>query len=324
MRGSKGGAMRKYFLFLVLLLSAQIAGAAGFELKKTNSGVAPEMCGKDKGVPLPGADMIAGEYSYVTDEKYLGDYVLSCKAGVLVKDGVLYYVTSMEKKEVNGVVTVYDNGSLDIGGDTNYGVYRRYLVIDSFALGSSHNRMMFLFKYGQDSVELLDVFDPSMSYSSAEVERRPIRQETVAEVMIDLRDFDNDGNPEMKLTTVPEYLTDENYEYVPFEFFIEIKDERLHMDFNPALYKPLFESHKRQNPSKKKKDAYYISGFFAGAMTLDNVKNAIRKNGEIYEGQFNRIVGLLGKSDTWDNEFHNFYGAQRAQPTLLRYEIKGR
>lgn len=345
-----------FFLLLIFLPSIRIAVADSgrFELKKTDSGAAPkeicwtagvarpgarkierefsyeseyddyidkfeykgpgsdevtEMCW-DTGVALPGADMIAGELSYSSD---YNTYIGGRKAAVLAAGRIIYYVASMEKKNVNNIVGDYDIGSLDIGGDTNYGIYGSYLVMDSWAYQSvsGHNRRMFLFKYGKDTVELLDVLHGSMDFSSVGEDR--IYETKEGMYWMEIKDFDNDGNPEIKAINAPRRA---------FVFFLEIKDDRLRVDFNPALYEPLFKAQKLKNRSRKKKNnAYYIYGFFAGALTLDNIKAAIRKNGEINKGQYNYVVAIIEGRDTWDREYHE---RDKTQPTLLRYEIQGR
>ncbi len=284
-----------------------------FELVKSGSEVLDEVCW-NPGVQLPESDaMVAGEfrYNYKDDKEDYG--TRGCKAAVLVEGKTIHYVASMMKKNEKGLDNVFEDTNVyDACNETNYGVYGKYLVMDSWAYGSvsGHNRRMFLFKYGKDTVELLDVIDDIFDFSSFGRER--IYENKEGMYWMDIKDFDNDGNPEIKVVVTRNQ----------FVFFIEIKDDRLRVDLNPVLYRQSFKEQKRKNSSKKKKNTrYYLSGFFSGALTLNEIKAAIKSSGERYYGQYDYVAATIKSRDTWDREFHDYGGVQ---PTLLRYEIEGR
>ncbi|MEK7679530.1 MAG: hypothetical protein AAB356_05000, partial [Deltaproteobacteria bacterium] len=104
------------------------------------------------------------------------------------------------------------------------------------------------------------------------------------------------------------------------ELYLEIKDNRLSVDFNPMLYKPLFEKEKRKKLRKGRRNAYYVYGFLAGEWGLDKVKAEINSKGEAYKGQYKSLIKMLENQKNWDAEFHSEYYEEK--PVLMKYEIR--
>ncbi|MBI5885386.1 MAG: hypothetical protein HZB85_02245 [Deltaproteobacteria bacterium] len=283
--------------FVFFLLAAITTAEAGeFDLSETSP---------REVVSIPGKNIKAGMFRYDYQEVNEGkiEDESTNKAGIIVNDEVIYYV-SEEGMEHSGV---------DPGGDNNFGVYKDYVLMDSWSHWSSHNRMMYLFRLKGTNVELLDMI--SMGYSGGKGEMYGSDFMSVIDgewtespptpAWTKVQDIDNDGNPEVKIVILPNAIP---------ELYLEIKNDRLHVDLNPALYKPLFEREKLKK-RKKKTSAYYIYGFLAGELTLDDIKVM----SESREGQRERIISFLKYRDKWDAAFHNHGGDK---PVLLKKYIK--
>lgn len=304
-------------LLTVLLLFAfppfiHSALSEGFTLIKVNSHYEPEM---DEWIEIPGTNMKAGLFPYVLNEKKKG-YDATIKAGVLVNGKILYYVESGRYEDTSGesanrhYVAVFDPG-----GDSYFGVFKNYLVMDSWSFGASHNRMMFLFRFGKDTVELLDVIGQAYSLGDFTSEYvRSVKQGAVIPGWTDVKDYDGDGNPEVKI------LIAEQLRLQALELYLEIKNNKLTVDFNPMLYSPLFEKEKRKKPRKGRRDAYYVYGLLAGELGLDKVEAAIKHNGEAYKGQYKSLLKMLENQKNWDAEFHRDYYEEK--PVLMKYEVR--
>ncbi|MBI5810014.1 MAG: hypothetical protein HZB21_02335 [Deltaproteobacteria bacterium] len=299
------------------------------KLVETKTGLVPELCWDDprEWVILPGAKIKAGSFTYLYDffstKRNREEEEETCKAGLLFDDA-LYYVESS-----------------DVGGDTNFGVYKDYFLMDSWAYGSvsGHNRTMFLFRYDKKSARLLDAIgEASVAHdlldfmSDYALSHKPgyDREANKSPVWMDIADIDLDGRPELAIKIVRgPYWT---YYDRKFSLFIEIRDDRLRLDLNQALYRPLFEKEREKAKGKGfKPDAYYIYGFLAKEFTLDKVKAMLKdelyvaeakrhfkKHDAEYYDQYESVVPLLESRDKWDYKFH------RDKEYLIKYEIKRR
>lgn len=246
------------------------------------------------------------------------------KAALLVNKSVVYFVHSVKGDENK------DFGNFDVGGDCNFGTYRHYFLMDCpNVYASGNNRRMFLFRYGKNKVELLDVIveaslpsglldfmsAPSFIFPPESVR---MRDDYVRPIVLiqgkDFSDIDNDNRPEVIIeVSRAEKFTRE------FDIYLEIKDDRLRVDFNPNLYKPIFEREKKLSRAKKKSNAYYISGFLAGKLTMEHIKTRLAADRE----QYDRVVPLLEGMGNLDAAFHE-YDDSGGRPVLKRYEIKWR
>ena len=279
---------------LLILLLSRSAYCGEFVLRKVNQHYEPEM---DAGIIIPGTDIKAGPYYYVADN---GNEVQ--RLGFLIRGKKFYFVES----------------GYNLSGDTNYAVYKDIFLLDSWGFGSvsGHVRLMFLCKYGKDSVQLLDVISLArvagkygMDFMSS-YKKEDIFITDPDSAWTEIKDFDNDGNPEIKL----EVSTDSLYFDPDFSIYLEIKNDRLSVDFNPELYKPLFREEKKNSPGIIKTDAYYIYGFLSGELKLEDVRNTLKLDPKVtatYEGpleRYVRIMTLLENVDKWDAAFHYIYG----------------
>lgn len=309
------------FLFIFLFFSIQPAYSGEFDVSEQDPTAV---------VAIPGANMKAGvfkylfKYDWTTKKrqdcqellgeklKYLCDeYDWTGKAGILINDEVLYYVHDGN----------YEYSMFDPGGDCNFGVYKDYFLMDCWSSGASHNRIMYLFRFGKGTVELLDVIGEAtvakgelldfMSVFSEASKPGFQRMGYRLPIWMDINDLDGDGSQEIGLwIIISDYIDD-------FVIYVEIKDDRLSVDFNPKLYKPLFEEEKKKekNKSRSKTYAYYIYGFLSGDLQFEEIRTRLKSNMK----QYKRIVPLLEQQDTWDEAFHF-----DELPALIRYDLKQR
>lgn len=197
-------------------------------------------------------------------------------------------------------------------GDIHYGLTDRYFLMDGFAYGASHNRTMHLLGYSGDSIQLYDtihqgfVGENSMDFQSARTDKNIygyVDNPNPASWM-EIRDVDGDGRLEIKVgISVWEHLAFPN-----FELYFEIKNDRLRVDFNPSLYKKLYDE---IGKSGEKSPAYYVYGVLAGLLDLDKLRLESRNNKDL-----SSFVKLLEERHMWDKAFHEFAG-DRPRLTLF-------
>jgi hypothetical protein len=304
-------------LFILYGISAIPGYSEGFKLIKVNSNYEPEI---SEGIILPGTNIKAGSFTYIVD-KIKGEETL--KAGLLIKDKI-YYVESDKYAHVQAKSWLEYTGTFDPGGGTNFGIFKDYFVMDAYSIGASHNRKMFLFRFNEDTAQLLDVIveayvnNIGMDFISAYEKTDKIL--AVGEIprifkytnvsWINIKDIDGDGKPEFKIVIREKR----------FELYFEIANDRLQVDLNPDLYKPLFESEKLKK-TKRKSDAYYIYGFLAKELDLKKIKSMLEGTGKKQSEQYGRVVHLLERYKKWDSAFHDYLGEK---PILKQYSLKRR
>lgn len=293
--------MRKRFFQLLFIVTTALfitstAYSDGFELKQTKSGY--ELIPLEAIIALPGTNMKAGNFRYIYDDPLMG---FGSKAGILVGGKTLYYVQS------NGLW----KGVFDATGDGNFGIYAPYLVMDSWCCASTsgHNRVMFLFRYDKGTVTLLDVLTAhGFDFMSVADRERKINDDGKP-FWTKVKDLDNDGRPEIKLRVLALGY---------FFLYLEIRDEQLKVDFNPALYLPLFKREEKIMGKKGRTRAYYIYGFLAKKFNIEELKK-IFKNKD--KERYGPIIGHLENIDRWDAKFHEYHNDK---PVLKKYKIKRR
>ncbi len=277
-----------------------------FLLKKAGSQYEPDPEDKfsDKStITIPGTELTAGvfDYKYINER---GEDERTSKAGVLINDSIYYVDTSGN----NGA------GDFDMSGGQNVGIYKNYLTMDSSEVGgTSYRGIMFLFKYTKNSVELLDVIrDYNFSFSSV---TEPVHNKKErGPWWTKIADIDHDGNPEFKIWISHSFKFEE-----AFQLFLEIRDDKLRVNFNPELYKPLFKEIERENRMKTEKpEAYYIYGFLSRKLNLKKI-TAMLAGKEDPDEKLHYIINILKKRDTWDADFHHLYGVK---PVLIKHNLK--
>lgn len=296
--------MRKMFIQLFFIATISLffittAHSDGFELTQTRSGY--ELIPRAPGITLPGTNMRAGNFQYVYDDPLMG---AGSKAGILIDGKTLYYVESDGENK----------GVFDITEKCTFGIYQPYLVMDDAccATTSGNNDVMFLFRYDKGTVTLLDALKVSYKYGfdfmSVTDRERKINDDDKP-FWTEVKDIDNDGRPEIKIRVL---------KLGYFFLYLEIIDERLKVDFNPALYRPLFEREAKIIGKKGRTRAYYIYGFLAKKFSMEDLKK-IFKNKDTE--RYGPIINLLKNVDHWDAAFHEY---RNDRPVLKKYEIKRR
>lgn len=310
------GQCRTLFLVIVaLLLLAPLSFAGEFNLIKIGPDYEPESYEQ---IELPGRAMKAGIFSYIPKFSDNGKPEYTLKAGVLVNGATIYYVDSEINTKTLPKKSEY-SGGFDPGGDTNFSLYGDFLLMDSWAYGTGHNRRMYLFRLYENKVELLDVI------VNASI-KRGVYMDFVSVLSgnrnngvgwTSINDFDNNGNPEIEVEILRGHQTDNDFLDKIFVLYFEIKNKRLAVNLNPALYRPLFEKTVYIYKPQKKPDAYYIYGFLAGALTLREIKDTLASD----QNQYMSVVPLVTDKDKWSDAFHEYNGEK---PVLIKHDLQVR
>lgn len=287
---------------LSLCLTTAYAGNTGVGIP--NPACMPE---RDKAIEitLPGTKTRAGTYLFRYADS--DESELTSKMGAFLPNGQFLYIEG----------SAPDIDAFDVGGDTTFGLYGNYLVVDSFAFGSSYSRRMFLFTYTEQSVQLLDVISdayglndmfslkfiaaPSQDDASFESRRKDYRTRGFS--WMDIAQRDNDTHPEIKLLTYAGNRLDP----LDFELFVEVIGEGLHVDLNPRLYESLFlREFTNSRGAAQKSGSYYIYAFLANKLYLDEIKAESKEDKKLSD----KIIPLLEHADEWDKAFHMLAGAK--------------
>lgn len=299
------------FLLTVLIMSVRSAHADdAYEYTGAGDFDFSEQDPKEV-VTIPGTNMKAGMFKYDFDKDYK-DGVGTFKAGILVEGDAFYY------PDDTGEV-----GAMDPGGDCNFGVYKDIFLMDCYPYGASHNRMMFVFRF-RKKIEFLEFSGgPGTDFMTVTVEEKIQgfdRSDYKLPVWMDIRDYDNDGKPEVPLEVLLESYIPPDRPIDTCIIYLELRDDGLLVDLNPALYKPLFEEEKKKNSSIEKSGAYYVYGFFYGALTLDEIRvdPVLRSDKKRYK----RIIKFLEKKPMWD-AYYKKHEAWEKLP-IKKYYLKRR
>lgn len=270
--------------FFLLPPFVQVAYSDGFKLTKVDSRHEPEL--KEKpAIALPNSNIQAGTYIYIRGADQLG------RIGFLTGMNKFYFV---------------DSNHYSLIGETNRGVYKNYFVMDAWGYGGGHSRLMFLFRWDKDSVQLLDVIGQAyvnnrgMDFVSeyeksalCDIYRCPPRPMVIKNV-------DQDGNPEIKLFV----SIGNKFEPLDFELYLEIAENRLRVDLNHALYEPLFKQFERKSRNSTTKPVeYYIYGFLAKKLDIDAFMKGLKGR-----SQYDDVVIRFENLAKWDAAFHEVGG----------------
>jgi hypothetical protein len=291
-------------LFLIISSDFALAGQKnkntvekrpeGFVLKKVDSHYEPA---EDiKSVMLPDTTIKAGVFTYIDSDDFE-----TGRIGFLIGNNKFFFV----------------QGRDCACNPVTFAVYKNYLLIDGGALGSAggHSTHMCLFKYDKNSVKLLDTigshYDLRASYPGMNtgVKRKgpPSIRESMNTKLWILKDpkelkvkFTN-GLPSCTSNPTKE-CWDFFYSDGDIELYIKISEDRLHIDYNPELYEPIFEKLQNKYQGKDKSCLYYVYGYLAGKMDLKKVKELLAKS-EFRSG----VVEFLQRQDIkkWDSKLRD-------------------
>ncbi len=277
--------IRKINLLLFLLfvpLSSLISPtfADGFKSKRINAHLVPQS--ERSEIAIPQTNIKVGVYPYVLDTGRE-----THRLGFRVGEEHFYFIQSSE---------------YNLSGDINFGFYKNYLIIDAWGYGTGRNRLMFLFKYDMNNVQLLDVIGRADLESGQTLDfisdsnRDKNCITNCAPGQITIQNLGQVNSPKVRLHIIKPNI------YERYDIFLKISENRLSLDLDPSLYKPLFEELKQQRKSKT--DAYYIYGFFAGLLSLEDIKKALTAD----KRKYLRVAGLLERYKELDKAFHNLNG----------------
>lgn len=306
-----GKCLTLFLIVIVLLLSAPLSFAGEF---KIGPDYEPESY---EHIELPGKAMKAGIFSYILrfSDKKTTEYTL--KAGI-VKGGAIYYVDSeINAKSKTPPKEFEYSGSFDPGGDTNFGLYGDFLFMDSWAYGTSHNRRMYLFRLSKEKIELLDVIGNARIKDNIHLDFTAVLSgtRTRGAGLTSINDLDHNGKPEIALEIFRGHQSDNDFLDKIFVLYFEATNGHLSVNLNPVLYLPLYKETANIYKSEKKPDAYYVYGFLAGALTLQEIKDVLVSD----QNQYMSVVTLLAHKGDWNDAFHEYDGEK---PVLIRYNYK--
>lgn len=295
------------YLFVFSALLVSIAYSGDFKLIKVNSHYEPELKNDDEpAITLPGTNIKAGLYRY-----YFDDGSSTGKIGFLIDKERFFFLESRRQGKEQGTIWQYG-----LAGDVTYGIYKNYFLLEASAGGTTRNSILFLFRYDKNGVQFLDQIERTyFDFISAgkQTEDNDNPWEQGGPVWMDIKDTDGDGRPEIKL------IISSSFKFRPyFNLYLEIRGDRLKVDFNPNLYKPLFEQerHKFQK-TKKISDQYYIYGFLAKELSLDKIKKRT-----LQADRETLISSLIQDILKLDEVFHE--GLQDENFILKQYNLKRR
>ncbi len=292
-------------LFVFSLLFVPIAYSGDFKLVKVNSYYEPEL--RELSITLPSTNIKAGLYRYDTD-----DGGSTGKIGFLFNKEKFYFLQSNRSDPVEG--------QYGLSGDVTYGIYKNYFLLEASAGGTTRNSYLFLFKYDKNGVRFLDVITKAVMSNHEIMDFISITMqigkdgypswESGSPVWMVIKDIDNDGRPEIKLLTSVAFKF-EGY----FHLFLEVRNDRLKVDFNPNLYKPFFEQEKRKSKVKTKGDQYYIYGFLSKELSLTEIKHMLKPDRQ-------SLIGFIENIKNMDEAFHELVMDEKF--VLMQYNLKRR
>jgi len=302
----------------------------GFEEKKVGSRYEPVPDDDFLVFRLPGTRMTFATYAYHMP----GDDMPFPKYGFLFDDGRLFYVDEV--------------GASD--GDAHYALSDGYFVVDGFAHDSTgHDRSMYLFRYGKDSVSLLDIiggefatryrFEFRSNYPGKPAYGHEITLESTDTPVWVIKDRDSRGNPLIRVKLYHDPFVSALYDFYkkkgldPNEFeelhlYVKIvtpeaggapaqRVARLQVALDHEIYKPLFDRVRQVRKAGIRPVGYYVYGFLAGQIDLAHIK------AELADNKLRRyVVDMLEGAGSWDAVAH--YRLGTPMPEMAEYELERR
>jgi hypothetical protein len=285
-------------------------GVRGFALQKVGSRYEPVVRYREA-FRLPSTTMRFAAYTYFQP----GNEELGVsKWGFVIDDGRFFYVDEAYAR----------------AGDPHYGLAGNYFVVDGSSGGSGIGRSMYLFRYGKDSVKLLDVIRETYGrsappafmsdYGGPPAYGHELREEMYDDVPVwMITEKDRDGNPLIRLGMIRDLpvaaLGPEQFEV--FHLYLKIVKDRLRVALDRDLYARLFSTLGDGGGRGSRSTEYYVSGFLSGKVGLA----AIRKE---LAGNKHRIwlVDVLRHAKQWDATLHN--NEEEPMPRIREYRLNGR
>lgn len=287
----------------LLLASFSFAAEPAPTLLRSGPGLEPKPCVPNLVITLPRTDIKAGVFRF-------GDRdFITCKAGFVTADSAFFYIEAKDPREDN----------YDVLGDPNVGVHGSYVVLDAFAYGASHNRQMFLFRYGKGQIKLLDVIGKGRLRRSA-IDFKSAGGKALCFGCfgrIRIEDVDGDGNPDIRLILNVALLLGPHSpsDNTVFEIYLKVTNDRLKVNLNPKLYRPLFERERAR--SEPRSALYYLYGFLSKRLGHESIRSALKRE---HQSLREEVIVVLEDVENWDRAFHENGG----NAVLLKIDLSGR
>jgi hypothetical protein len=275
---------------------------------------------------LPGAEMTFAAYSYLSPE----DDMPLPKYGFFFDDGRFFYVDEIAASD----------------GDARYALDDGYFIVDGLPNGGSGDRSMYLFRYGKDSVKLLDMIGTAWDlglefaavYPGKPTYGHEIGQESADTPVWVTKERDGSGHPLVTIRLYHEpisaalykFYTDRGIDpdkYEELYLYLKIaapakagrgkRVARLRVSLDPEIYRPLFDSVRGVQKAGVRPAGYYVYGFLAHRLALARIKADLADNKDR-----KYIVDMLEHLGNWDKAFHDRSG--EPFPKIVEYKLKRR
>lgn len=313
--------LKIYLLSTLLVLStfsfviSQVY-SGNFKLSKVDAHYLPELK-ETPAIRLPGSNIKAGLYKYIP-----GDGGFTGKIGFLIDEKKFLFLQSNR----SGI----KEGEYGLAGNITYGIYKDYLLMDVSSGGTDRNGMLFLFRFSKNEIHFLDVISKGsvagelLGFVTNVKEEKyekskygPFEDkfywiwEMRSPVWMQINDVNNG------IATI-DIVISKAFKFKPyFKLFLQIKDNKLKISFDPNLYKPLFEREEKLTALKKnKRDQYYIYGYLSKQLRLDEIEKMLES-----KPKYKNLICLLREMGNVDGALHSSMNEEKFR--LVQYKLKG-
>jgi hypothetical protein len=288
----------------------EIRPKVGFVLQKVGDRWAPEPCYYEP-FRLPGTHIRFGSFRYlIPEDEELGAPMF----GFLRDDGKFFYFRETAASD----------------SDLQYALSGSYFVVDGGAGGSGICRSMYLFRYDEDSMRLLDKIEepPGGDFSplgfASDYPGKPAYGHELGTGHDDVpvwlvSEKDRQRHPLIRLRMArdfpPPFLGPQEFE--TFHIYLKMVNGRLRVALDPDLYVTIFNSLGEAGRPYSRSAEYYVSGFLAGKLSLATIRAELVNNRDRLW-----LVNSLRHVKRWDAALH--HRLSEAFPKIREYNLNGR
>jgi hypothetical protein len=197
------------------------------------------------------------------------------KIGFVINNDIYYLEKAVPEK--------YDE--LDVFNGNRYALFKDMLLTGAWSSPTGHGRWLFIFKYREDSIELVDV----------------LRHGTIKHLGYD---FIEDYGPNTKDDEIA-LLSDKkliklNFFDINIELFLKVSESGFKIDLAPKLYKQLFYRLKKKHLDDSEIYQYIIYGYISKEMNMEEIKSYLRKKKQDHS----RVIELIDNLENLDEILH--------------------